>query len=136
VTRRALLADTNILSYAHNEHTLWEAYRPLLEGYAVLIAAQTLAELRYGAFLSGWGLQRTKRLEALIAQHPVVYPNDAVCSRWARIRAEAGRIGHQLGPSDAWIAATALELGVPLVTHNAKDFRLIEGLDLMTKNTA
>jgi predicted nucleic acid-binding protein len=53
VTPPALLADTNILSYAHDQHTLWNAYHSLLKGHGVLIAAQTVAELRYGAFQVG-----------------------------------------------------------------------------------
>jgi tRNA(fMet)-specific endonuclease VapC len=81
VTLPALVADTNILSYTHNGHSLWAAYQPILEGHAVLIAAQTVAELRYGALLAGWGTRRTARLEAFMRQHPVVYPNDAVCGR-------------------------------------------------------
>ncbi|MEO0141592.1 MAG: type II toxin-antitoxin system VapC family toxin [candidate division WOR-3 bacterium] len=32
--------------------------------------------------------------------------------------------------SDIWIAATALELGIPLVTNNVKDFKKFEELGL------
>jgi len=35
--------------------------------------------------------------------------------------------------ADAWIAATALALDVPLVTHNAVDFEGIEGLEILTE---
>lgn len=136
MTLPALLADTNILSYAHNEHTLWNAYHPILKGHAVLIAAQTVAELRFGALRVNWGTRRVARLEALISQHPVVYPNDAICWRWARLRADVERAGRHLGPNDAWIAATAFELDVPLVTHNARDFKMIKGLTIITKNPA
>ena len=31
---------------------------------------------------------------------------------------------------DAWIAATARTYGLPLVTHNPRDFSDIEGLDV------
>lgn len=131
-----LLADTNILSYAHNEHTFWQAYQKILSGHTVLIASQTVAELRFGAFRVGWGERRIARLEALIKAYPVVYPNDAVCTRWARVRAHAEHRGRQLGGSDAWIAATALELGVPLVTHNKKDFEFIDDLTVISEQDA
>ena len=129
----ALLADTNILSYAHNEHTLWNAYQPILSGKMVLIAAQSVAELRFGAFRVGWGERRMARLEALIQAYPVVYPTDAICTRWARIRANAEKIGHSIGSNDAWIAATALELEIPLVTHNKKDFDFIDDLIVISE---
>jgi tRNA(fMet)-specific endonuclease VapC len=136
VSSSALLADTNILSYAHNEHTLWNAYQPILNGHAVLIAAQSVAELRFGALRVRWGERRTARLEALIKACPVVYPNDAICTRWARVRANAEWIGRQLGASDAWIAATALELGIPLVTHNKKDFEFVDDLTVISEREA
>jgi tRNA(fMet)-specific endonuclease VapC len=136
VTLPALLADTNILSYAHNQHTLWNVYHPILQGHAVLIAAQTVAELRYGAFRVGWGTRRTARLEALMAAYPVVYPNDAICTVWASVRADVERAGRNISSNDAWIAATALELGVPLVTHNARDFKTVKGLTIITQNPA
>ena len=35
--------------------------------------------------------------------------------------------------ADAWIAATALELDIPLVTHNVRDFRFVDGLYTSSK---
>ncbi len=100
----------------------------------MLIAAQTVAELRYGAFRVGWGVRRTARLEALIAAYPVAYQNDAICTMWAKVRVDAERAGRNISPNDAWIAATALELGVPLVTHNTRDFKTVKGLTIITQN--
>jgi predicted nucleic acid-binding protein len=37
------------------------------------------------------------------------------------------------GVADAWIAATALEYGLELVTHNAADFQAIAGLRVITE---
>ncbi len=136
MTASVVLADTNILSYAHNHHSLWGVYEPLLQGHIVLIAAQTVAELRFGAFRLHWGERRLARLEALIAQYKVVYPNDAICSRWASSRAWVERGGRHLSSNDAWIAATALVLGIPLVTHNRKDFEPLKDLILISENPA
>lgn len=128
-----LLADTNILSYAHNEHTLWKVYQPILSGRMVLISAQSVAELRFGALRVGWGQQRMARLEALIQTHTVIYPNNAICTGWATIKANAEKIRHNISPNDAWIAATALELEIPLVTHNKKDFDFIDDLIVISE---
>lgn len=35
-------------------------------------------------------------------------------------------------PEDAWIAATALQYELPLVTHNPTDFEDIEKLEIVT----
>ena len=40
------------------------------------------------------------------------------------------RLSHGLQIADALIAATALCLGCPLLTHNQRDYRFIEGLTL------
>lgn len=49
----------------------------------------------------------------------------------ARLRAERARAGRPMEPADAWIAATALALDLPLFTHD-HDFYGIDGLRLMT----
>ena len=38
-----------------------------------------------------------------------------------------------IDPNDAWIAACALRHQVPLVSHNAKHFREIASLNLITE---
>jgi predicted nucleic acid-binding protein len=38
----------------------------------------------------------------------------------------------EYGMADAWIAAVALQLNVPLVTHNAGDYRAVEKLTILT----
>ena len=49
------------------------------------------------------------------------------CRNWAEVTRRAARRGRPILCADAWIAATALTLGVPLVTHNAADYAGVEG---------
>ena len=51
---------------------------------------------------------------------------------WAGVRNESVRKGRQMSAADAWIAATALVLSAPLITNNAKDYRHLDGLDLVS----
>ena len=51
---------------------------------------------------------------------------------WAAVRHESTRKGRQVGSADAWIAATALALSVPLVTNNPKDYRHLDRLQLVS----
>jgi len=55
-----------------------------------------------------------------------------LCTVWARIRADARAAGRALSPQDAWIAATALALDVPLVTNNLRDYEQVQNLRLLS----
>jgi predicted nucleic acid-binding protein len=45
-----------------------------------------------------------------------------IAERWGRLTIQAQRRGMTLATADGLIAATALEHGLTLVTHNVKDF--------------
>jgi predicted nucleic acid-binding protein len=45
------------------------------------------------------------------------------------------RRGRQIGWADAWVAATALLHGIPLITHNAKDYRGVDRLVVVSETT-
>ena len=61
--------------------------------------------------------RRTRLLRSL--QHYSVCPSGASLSlRWGRVMAEGQTLGRPLLAGEAWIAATALELDLLLVTHN------------------
>lgn len=85
----------------------------------------SIAEMRMGAIAAGWGVRRRTLLEQFISGFGAVYADDALCTSWARLRAEARAAGRSLGPQDAWIAATALGLDSPLATNNRSDFEHI-----------
>ena len=128
-----LLVDTNVISYANNEHSLWEVYRPLLEGHQLLVAAQTVGELRFGALFKNWGERKLRRLEAILSSYTVVQTDDEICTAWATVRLESYLKGRPMSESDVWIVATARALDIPLVTHNRRDFDFLEGLSLISE---
>lgn len=128
-----LLVDTNIISYAYNEHSLWGVYQPILEGHQLLVAAQTMAELRFGALVRNWGEHKRRRLEVLLSNCAVVHTDDEICTAWARVRSEALTKGRPIGAGDAWIAATARALEIPFVTHNRRDFEFLDDLILISE---
>ena len=110
-------------------------YRPILEGRPAIISFVTAAELGYGARLAGWGPQRLQRLELEIARAEVVWAGPALAEAYASLRAWCVRTGHGLGQkeheADRWVAATAVWLQVPLVSHDAI-FTNVKDLDLLT----
>jgi predicted nucleic acid-binding protein len=94
-------------------------YAPHLEGVTQTICFQTIAEMREGALLAGWGTKRRAELEVFLRRFAFAPVSDAVSHEWARIRAEGRRNGQRLEAGDAWIAAVAATLGAPVVTHDS-----------------
>ena len=102
-------------------------YEPLLVGRLEVLSFQTVAELRYGALLRGWGATRLRRLDAALARTEVVHTGPDLIRVYAELRVACKRVGHALcqrgHDADRWVAATALRLGIPLVSND----RIFEG---------
>lgn len=126
-----LLLDTNVFSYLFKQHPLAKLYRPHLRDHVVALSFMTVAELFQGAFRGAWGERQLKRLEMEIGSYLVLPSSDEACKLWAEVRMI--RRHQPISAEDAWIAATALEYGCTLVTHNASDFRGIPGLTIITE---
>src|ERR1035437_5326387 len=92
----------------------------------------TLAEMRQGALDANWGQRKWDLLEAYLADFSVLNSDNLLCSTWAQVRNESVRKGRQMSAADAWIAATALVLSAPLVTNNAKDYRHLGNLQIVS----
>jgi predicted nucleic acid-binding protein len=76
----------------------------------LILSFMSVAELRMGAMSAGWGGQRRLLLERFVPGFELFYPDDDLCTVWARIRADARGAARAISPQDAWIAATALAL--------------------------
>jgi tRNA(fMet)-specific endonuclease VapC len=96
----------------------------------------SIAEMRMGAIAAGWGVRRRDLLEQFMGGFGVVYADDALCTSWAMLRADARAAGRSLSPQDAWIAATALGLDAPLATNNRRDFEHVQHLRLLSPEPA
>lgn len=118
---------------------LAEQYEPLIVGRPAFISFQTAAELRYGAMLRGWGDARMLKLEARIAAAEVVHTGPDLIEAYARLRVACQRAGHGLSQrehdADRWIAATAIRLGLPLVSNDTV-FESVPGLLLESAHNA
>jgi tRNA(fMet)-specific endonuclease VapC len=97
-------------------------YQAIIVGRPAFISFQTAAELRYGALLRNWGEARMRKLEARIAAAETVHTGPELVSTYAQLRVECQRRGHALAQrehdADRWVAATAIRLGVPLVSND------------------
>ena len=132
-----VVVDTMVISWLLDDrpNPLADRYRQLIGSQPVLLAFQTVMELRFGALRAGWGELRRRRLERRIAEIAVVQPDDALVTACAQLRVRCQQAGHALGDKfhdgDRWIAATAIRLGVPLVSHD-RLFTEAPGLQLIT----
>jgi predicted nucleic acid-binding protein len=132
----AVVLDTMVISWLLDEHPnpLAEEYRQLIGSRPTLLSFQTVAELRFGALRAGWGELRRRRLDRGLAELTVVQPDDQMITAWAQLRTDCQRVGHALGDKlhdgDRWIAATAIRLGCPLISHDGV-FTYAPGLHLL-----
>ena len=81
------------------------------------------------------GPRADARLEAKIQRVEVVHSGPELVTVYAQLRADCEVAGHALGQkahtADRWIAATAVRLGIPLVSNDGI-FRGAPGLKLET----
>jgi tRNA(fMet)-specific endonuclease VapC len=129
-----ILVDTNVLSYEVKRDTRARLYEQHLEGQRLTISFVTLAELSSWAELYGWGERLRTRLETILADYFVLWPDTVTCHLWAEITAVCFRQGRRIAPNDAWIAAGALRYQIPLVTHNRRHFETVPNLQLISEN--
>jgi tRNA(fMet)-specific endonuclease VapC len=130
-----VLIDTDVLSYMHNEFSLADAYRNLLVNRQAFVSLQTIAEMKHGSMLKSWETKRLLHLEAFLTNYTLLLPNIVTATIWAQLRTQVRTVGRHIKPDDAWIAATALEHDLALVTHNVKDFEAVEGLQIISLNS-
>lgn len=130
-----VIVDTNVVSYLMRGGSLAKRYRPHLRGRLSAIAFVTVGELYFGAEKAEWGAKRRQELETMLRNFIVVPYDQEVARCYARLLARRQRDGKSITPNDAWIAACAVRHRMPLVTHNAKDFRGVDSLALITEAT-
>ena len=103
----------------------------------VFISVITLAELRHGIERMAAGARR-QRLDGWVTEDLTfrfegrVLPVDAgTADRWGRVMARGQAAGRPVSPMNAFIAATAEQHDLALVTSNGSDF---EGLGIRLVN--
>jgi predicted nucleic acid-binding protein len=127
-----VIVDTDVLSFIAKAETRAALYSKALAGKRLCICFQTVAELRLWALIRRWGSSRQKAMESLFEQFVVIPYDSGTAQCWADVTAHRRRLGRPMDCGDAWIAASALRLGAPLVTHNARDYADIPELILLS----
>jgi len=123
------MLDTNIVSEIIRNPAGRAAQRARTAAEQVCVSIIVAAELRYGCARKG-SPQLLRRVEALLAEVPVL-PFDVPADRaYGGIRAELEVAGRPIGSNDLLIAAHACALAATVVTANVGEFRRIRGLNV------
>jgi predicted nucleic acid-binding protein len=122
------LADTSVFIAAESGRSAQLDRLPDRLGVSVI----TVSELRAGVLAADDVTSRDRRLATLtsvLALDPIPI-DQAVAETWARLRVSLRNFGLRMPVNDSWIAATAMTLGIPVVTQN-DDYIHAPGLEVI-----
>lgn len=85
-------------------------------------------ELSYGAQKGRWRKANLALLEEFMLDFVVEPFDEKAAHIGGTIRTALEKNGSPIGPMDTLIAAHAVSLGIPLVTHNVGEFSRVQGL--------
>ena len=74
-------------------------------------------------------------MNRFLSQFTPRLPGTGTAKQWARIKSRCETKGRPISFPDAWIEAAALQLNIPLVTHNVSEYEAVDGLTILTANT-
>jgi len=127
-TRGRVLLDTDIIIALFNADREILAWLP--QAVESLISVITVGELLRGVYGSRLIETNLARVGALLESVPVLACEIATAVRYGRIKQQLRMKGRPLPENDIWIAATAQQHQLTLVTRD-RHFEQIQGLDLL-----
>ncbi len=128
-----VILDTDVVSHLSRGGIIAEAYIKHIEGKLLAISFITVGELYFGAEKANWGEKKRKQLETILRNYVVIPYDHEIARCYGRLVAERQKNGIRIEQNDAWIAACVVRHKVPLITHNAKHFKTITDLELITE---
>ena len=130
------VVDTGVVSFLFKNHPFAPAYQAILAGRPSVVSLITVAEIEYGMEAKNWGAARRDLMRRFLTRFAPLLPDTETARVWARIKSACEKKGRPITFADAWIAAAALQLNVPLVTHNGSDYRAVDKLTILTAAVA
>ncbi len=130
---KTLVVDTDVVSFLFKQDTRAALYEPHLLNTLPAISFMTPAELEKWALARNWGKRKRRLLDEFLTPYVILMPDHTLCRAWAEVVEQVRRAGNKIDSADAWIAATAIHYGAPLVTHNRQDYAGVQGLTLISE---
>jgi predicted nucleic acid-binding protein len=126
------VVDTDVISFLFKNHSFAPAYQAILAGRPLAVSLIGMAEIEYGMEAKNWGSSSRDLMRRFLERFTALLPDTETARLWARIKSTCEKKGRPITFADAWIAAAAVQLNVPLVTHNARDYVAVDGLTILT----
>jgi predicted nucleic acid-binding protein len=122
------LADTTIFIADESRRPLDEEALP----DELAVSVITIGELRAGVLAAADVATRDRRLITLTTAQALdpIPVDELVAENWARLRITLRDLGLRMPVNDSWIAATALSIGIPVVTSD-RDYVGVPGLEVI-----
>lgn len=117
-------SDTSVASLFLDGRAVDTGYVDLVRGYEFALPMATYAELRQGSLIAGWVGSKRDELEEFLGDATLLSVTAATAKQWALLRFECRRRGIGNTENDAWVAAAALEIGLPLVSNDRIHLRM------------
>jgi len=126
-TGSVLLDTTIVVSVLRRVPGMQERLKSANELYLPLFA---LGELEYGVSHSNQPEKQSQALALFLQGVDLLFPSEATTKQYGKIKSELARAGTPIPENDVWIAALAIEHGLPLATRDAH-FNRINGLAVL-----
>lgn len=133
MSSREIIVDTNVISYFIKGTTQAELYWPHTERRVLTMSFISVGELYLWAERGVWGETRRRELDVYISKYGVIPYDTAIARYYAKISAECRNKGRTISSNDVWIAACAARRGIPLLTHNKRDFEHIDSIEVISE---
>ena len=125
---KSVLLDTSVVIRHFRDGNALASH---LAAFEELYLPQTaLAELYAGAFRSARPEKNLQQIERFLEAVDVLPPDESTPELYGRISAQLAQAGTPIPQNDIWIAAIALQSGLPLATCDAH-FGHVTGLQLL-----
>ena len=103
---------------------------PTVPTQDIIVCSIVRGELAYGAAKSQTPAKSAAKQQKFLKPYSTLPYDDAAAAEFGRIRASLEAAGTPIGPYDIQIAAIALIHGLTVVTHNAREFERVTGLQI------
>lgn len=122
-----LLDTVIVVAYLNHDQTVLR----YLQGATLVVPSIVIGELYFGAYHSGRVAKNVAQVRELAARNTVLTCDKTTGSLYGQIKTQLRSKGRPIPENDIWIAATALQHGLTLVTRD-RHFQEIDGLALAT----
>jgi tRNA(fMet)-specific endonuclease VapC len=121
-----LLLDTVIVAAYFNREA---AIREKLKDITVYVSSITVGELYFGAYNSQQVTSNVKQIEDFIDINTILPCDEITSDHYGQVKNLLRAKGRPIPENDIWIAATALQYGLTVITRDTH-FREVDGLPI------